>query len=167
MVTQPLAAPPSGVDGDAWDAACAAVRSYCEWHVAPSVTEDLTVNGSGSNFQNLPTLHMTALNTLTEDGTLLDPSGFEWSDNGQLWRAQPWTGHFRGIVANITHGYDTCPPAILGVLYEAADRGMEGSAASQVGQVRMGGVDGVSGAVAFVMDKRAYILDRYKIPPRP
>jgi hypothetical protein len=164
---QPLAAPPSGVDEDAWDAACAAVRAYCGWHVAPSVTEDLTVNGSGSNFQNLPTLHLTALNTLTEDGTLLDPSGFEWSDNGQLWRGQPWTGHFRGIVANITHGYDTCPPEIVGVLREAADRGIEGSAASQVGQVSMGGVSGVPGAVAFIIDQRSYILDRYKLPPRP
>lgn len=167
MVAAPLAVPPEGVDEDAWDAACAALRIHCGWHVAPSVTEDVTVNGSGSQFIGLPSLMVAAVNLVTEDGIDLDPATYEWDNSGQLWRECRWSGHFRAIKANITHGYDTCPPEILAVLHEAADRGMEGSAASQVGQVRMGGVDGVAGAVAFLVDKRSFILDRYKLPPRP
>ena len=164
MTTQLLAVAPEGVDADAWEAACAAVRGYCGWHIAPSVTESVTVDGSGTEIQPLPTLHLTALNSITNDGVAVDAP--EWSEAGMV-RGACWSSKFRGVVADMTHGYDSCPPEILGVLAEAADRGVVGSAASQVGQVRMGGVDGVSGAVAFVIDKRSYVLDRYKLPPRP
>lgn len=160
----PLVAPPEGVDQAAWAAACAAVRAYCGWHIAPNIVENVTADGSGTTIQPLPTLRLTELLTITNDGAAVtDP---EWSEAGMV-RGTGWSCKFRGVVAQMAHGYDTCPPEIVGVLREAADRGMEGSAASQVGQVRMGGVDGVAGAVAFVIDKRAYILDRYKLPPRP
>jgi len=160
----PLAVAPAGVDAEAWDAACAAVRAYCGWHIAPSVTQTLTLDGSDTDVMLLPTLHVTDLSSITNDGTAVTEP--EWSTFGIV-RGTCWTDKFRGVVVSFTHGYDECPPEIIGVLHEAADRGLEGSAASQVGQVRMGGVDGVAGAVAFVMDKRSDVLDRYKLPPRP
>ena len=163
MVAEPLAAAPDGVDADAWDAAAAAVRAYCGWHIAPSVTETVTVDGSGGDVQFLPTLHLTDLASISSDGTTVtDP---EWSAAGMV-RGASWSRRFRSVEATMTHGYDLCPPEILGVLHEAADRGLAGSAASQVGQVSMGGVAGVPGAAAFIAD-RAGILDRYRIPNRP
>ena len=165
MVDESLAATPEGVDGDAWAAACAAVRAYCGWHVAPSVSETLTLDGSGTEFQLLPSLYVTDVAVVTELGNEVDAATYEWSQSGQLWRAGGWLGHFRGLVVEITHGYETCPPEIIGVLLEAADRGV-GSSVSQVGQVRMGGVSGVPGAASFMLDQKA-VLDRYKLPPRP
>lgn len=161
MVDMPLAPTPSGVDEQAWASACAAVRAYCGWHVAPSVTETVTVDGSGSSVQLLPTLHLTSLVSITNDGTAVtDP---EWSEAGMV--RGSWTSKWRGVTAEMVHGYDDCPAEIVGILHEAASRGVAGSAVSQVGQVRMGGVSGVPGAASFLMEQTA-ILDRYKLPPR-
>ena len=158
MVDVSLAPAPVGVDQDAWDAACSAVRAYCGWHVAPSVTETVILDGSGSSVQMLPSLHVTDLTSITNDGTLVtDP---EWSEAGMVRGC--WTGRFRGVTVQMTHGYDECPAEILGVLTEAASRGV-GSAVSQVGQVRMGDSSGVPGAASFMLDQKA-VLDRYALP---
>lgn len=130
MVTEPLAPPPVGVDSDAWTAACAAVRAYCGWHVAPSVAEVVTVDGSGSRVQPLPTLRLTALASITNDGAAVtDP---EWSSAGMV-RAPGcgvWTSRWRGVVATITHGYDECPAEVLDVIKEmVASGGRAGVAA--------------------------------------
>jgi hypothetical protein len=162
MVDVPLAAPPEGVDAVAWSAACEAARAYCGWHIAPSVTETVTVDGPGGSILMLPTLHLTDVASITNDGTAVtDP---EWSEAGMV--RGSWSCRFRGVEVTMTHGYDSCPPEILGVLREAASRGVTGSAVSQVGQVRMGGVSGVPGAASFMLDQQA-VLDRYKIPARP
>lgn len=166
MVTEPLAAAPAGVDSAAWSRACAAVRAYCGWHVAPSVTESITLDGSGTQFLMLPSLRVTDITAITEDGSTADATQYQWSATGQLWRSWPWSGNFRSVVVDLTHGYDSCPEEILGVLEEAASRGTAGTAVSQVGQVRMGGVAGVPGAVSFLMEQKA-VLDRYRIGNRP
>lgn len=164
MAAAPLADAPTGVDQEAWDAACAAVRSYCGWHVAPALDDTVTVDGSGSQFVMLPTLRINSISEVTEDASAV--TSYEWSESGQLWRSSPWSGHFRGITVAMNHGYEECPADILGVLREAASRGVTGSAVSQVGQVRMGGVSGVPGAASFLMEQTA-VLDRYKLPARP
>jgi len=162
MVDVPLAATPEGVDEAAWSAACEAARAYCGWHIAPSITDTYTLDGPGSSILMLPSLKVTAVSSVTNDGTAVtDP---EWSEAGMVRGC--WSCKFRGVVVEMTHGYDVCPPEILGVLQEAASRGVGGSAVSQVGQVRMGGVSGVPGAASFMLDQKA-VLDRYALPPRP
>ena len=161
MADVPLAATPTGVDEAAWSAACGAVRAYCGWHIAPSVTEEVTLDGPGSGVLLLPSLKVTDVSAVTNDGTTVtDP---EWSEAGMV--RGSWSCKFRGVTVTMTHGYEECPSEIIGVLLEAADRGV-GSSVSQVGQVRMGGVSGVPGAASFMLDQKA-VLDRYKLPPRP
>lgn len=122
----PLAAAPTGVDADAWTAACAAVRAYCGWHIAPPVTEDVTVDGSGGSIQLLPTLHMTALTSITNDGAVVtDP---EWSEAGMV--RGSWTSKFRGVTANMTHGFAACPPEIMTVLRAIVASASQGGASS-------------------------------------
>lgn len=126
MATEPLVAAPAGVDADAWAAACAAVRAYCGWHIAPSVTEDVTVDGSGGNIQLLPTLHLTALTSITNDGTAVtDP---EWSEAGMV--RGNWTQKLRGVTANMTHGFAVCPPELLPVLRAIVNGSSLGGASS-------------------------------------
>lgn len=104
------------------DQATAEVRRYCGWHITPSVTESVTVDGSGHTFVSLPSLHVTAVTAVTENGVLLDSSSYEWSTIGQLWRPWPWTGHYRSVTASITHGFPDVPEDVRAVVLAVAAR---------------------------------------------
>lgn len=168
-VSEPLAATPAGVDVDAWDAACRAVRDYCGWHVAPSVSHTLTLDGPGGTLLVLPSLRVTDVAEVTNDGTALtDP---EWSEAGMV-RTGRWTQRFRGVTVTLTHGYDKCPEDILEVL-----RHMVGqrSALASFGPAQTQGAGPFSmqmptatlaGAVGLSGQHRG-VLDKYRLPPRP
>lgn len=160
---------PDGVDSDAADAASAAVRSYCGWHIAPTTTQMLTLDGSGSSTLILPTLYLTAVTDVTNDGVAVDD--VEWSQAGFA-RLYRWSCRLRGVTATITHGYDQCPAEVAAVVVALARQdgsaaAMQGVKSRQVGPLawqyaddQIGGVLGVSGAMREV-------LDRYKLPSRP
>lgn len=155
MVDVPLAGTPTGVDAGDWEAACGAVRSYCGWHVAPAVPEVLTMDGSGEDVQFLPTLHLTAVASITNDGDVVTSP--EWSQSGMVRGAGCWTRKFRGVVATITHGYEECPPEVLKVaaeLVSSADRGGVSSVTSGAHQVRF---------EPSLDSRQRSILDRYRI----
>lgn len=154
----PLADAPAGVDADSWASACAAVRAYCGWHVAPSHTETVTVDGSGSSVQMLPTLHLTELKSITNDGRpVTDP---EWSSAGMV--RGSWTSKFRGVEAEMVHGFETCPAEVLGVV-----KGMIAAASLQgVSQVTNGS-HSVQYDVSSMTSNQLAILDAYRIPLRP
>ena len=167
MTNVALAYPPVGVDEVAWLAACAAVRSYCGWHVAPSITETVTVDGAGGDFLLLPTLHLTALHSITSDGVgVVDP---EWSGAGMV-RGPGWSRRLRGVVANITHGYDECPAEVLAVLSvmveqggsspSGAERLTNGPFTMQVSAAAQAGAVGLSG-------QHRGVLNKYRLGPVP
>ena len=87
--------------------ASAAIRRYCRWHVAPVITETMTLDGPGGSLLRLPTLHLVEITSLTERGTALDVDDLEWSHRGMVRRRNGcWTDRFRGIVAVVEHGFD-------------------------------------------------------------
>ena len=99
-------------DDDETDAilmrALAIVRTYAGWHVTPSRTETITVNGPGSVILALPTAHLTAVTALSENGTAFDVNtGIEWSYSGLVRKTSGahWTRGYRTVRATITHGY--------------------------------------------------------------
>jgi hypothetical protein len=156
MVDVLLADAPAGVDAAAWAAANAAVRAYCGWHVAPVVTETVTLDGSGTNLMFLPTLHLVDLVSIVNDGeTVEDP---EWSAVGVV--RGTWTTKFRGVVATMEHGHTVCPPEILAVLTEIATSDLPGSATSLAsGPYKVGfGSTGPNAAASH-----ASVLDAYRI----
>ena len=106
------------------DAAVAELRKVARWHIAPSISETLTVESTGGQTLVLDTLHLTAL-TAVRDVTDTTPT--DVTD----WRSNP-TPRFRaGIVTrscgwpcgdlelDVTHGYAACPPELLPVLAAA------------------------------------------------
>jgi hypothetical protein len=107
------------------DGAAGAVTEYCGWHIAPAITEDAVVDGSGTLVQPLPTLNLTALNTIAENGHVLDPGHIDWSANGLLEKRfrLPWTGRRRGIAVSITHGYPETPSWVVTLICAVAARG--------------------------------------------
>ena len=84
-----------------------AIRRRCGWHIGPEVTEVLTVDGSGGEYLQLPTMHLVDVVSVAERGRDDVPGDLvEWSATGTL-RAPygRWTDRFRGIRANVKHGY--------------------------------------------------------------
>lgn len=110
------------------DGASAAVVEACGWHIAGPVTESVTVDGSGTLIQALPTLHLTDVASLTEDGNPVPVAALDWSTNGLLQKRQrvPWTGRRRGIVATMTHGLDVVPPWVVTLVCAIAGRAYVG-----------------------------------------
>lgn len=152
--------------------ATAEVRRYCGWHIAPSLSETFTVDGPGGLFLTLPTLLLTDVASVTEDGVLRDPSTYEWSSNGQLWSATPWTGHFRGVVVEATHGHATPPADLAAVILAVASRAQaspDGVVRRQVGAVSESysqtGFNVAGGVSLMPHEKDA--LEQYRVRPRP
>lgn len=154
------------------DGATGAVVEYCGWHIAPALTEDVTVDGSGTRVQPLPTLLLTELHTVTEHGDELDIADIDWSANGLMEKRQcgTWTRRRRGVEANITHGYDETPSWVVTLICAVAARGFlttPGVMSEQAGgegitydTARSGAPPGVVG----LMDIEKKMLDRIALP---
>lgn len=101
--------------------AVARVRREARWHIAPSVTETLTVDAHGGTLLLLPTMYLTAV-TEVRDVSGDDPVELEdwkWSRNGYLTRCW-WPCGPRAVEVDVTHGYAECPDDLLPVIAAAA-----------------------------------------------
>lgn len=120
------------IDADFWaHAAQAAIRAWCGWHVAPSVTETLTVDGTGTRTLHLPTGHMTELGQVTVDGTLVTDR-IRWSSDGmlQLDPGRHWPDTLGSIAVEITHGYDPADvPEVATLIAQIARRAAQSNGA--------------------------------------
>lgn len=89
------------------DSALVAARRYCGWHVSPSRSETITVDGPGGQVLSLPTLNLTTVTSVTELGIAVDVTKLDRSQRkGTLTkRFGCWTGRDGAISAAITHGY--------------------------------------------------------------
>ena len=169
-------------EADAQARALAAVQAYCGWHIAPSTDDELTLDGPGSSTLVLPSLHVTAISSVTELGTVVDPTGYAWSATGVVrrtgeggdglwgytWTHARWTGALRGLVVAFTHGYDELPLEVQAVVDRVASRAVESSGLlTQVGQVTYAtGEDGLPATGTLTAADRA-VLDLYRLPKRP
>jgi hypothetical protein len=106
------------------DGAAEAVIEYCGWHIAPIVTETLTVDGTGLHVQTLPTLNLVWLNSIAEHGVALDITRIDFSANGLLEKrsGQCWTRRRRGVVTEVMHGYESTPRWVATLIYAVAGR---------------------------------------------
>ena len=85
------------------------IRSYCGWHIAPTATETLTLDGNGSRVLSLPTLYLAEVVSLTVDDVEVDADDFEWSERGQLRVPGLFPTTWRSVVVEMTHGYEETP----------------------------------------------------------
>lgn len=146
----------------------AAVRERCGWHIAPSITQTVTVDGSGGRLQLLPTLRLTAVNSVTDDGTALAVDDYDWAADGRLWRSCGWTRRLRGVVAEIVHGYDETPAWMVSMVcakVKAAATVPAGVKAERSDGESITYADG-SGGVGF-SDLEESLLDLLTIPEHP
>jgi hypothetical protein len=168
---------PDGVDEFAWRAAVSTIRGYCEWHIAPSVTETVTVDGAGDGILLLPTLYLTGLTAVTDDGTVIADSEIQWSQRGavrrgtQRYSCYRWTNKYRGIAVTMTHGYTDFPHEVLAVardMARAGDRVGASAFTSGPHQVQYGVTSaGTQAGAVGMSDLQKSVLARYRIPGRP
>ena len=95
------------------------VRRFCGWHIAPSVTETITVNGSGTRIIALPTMHLTDVASVTEHGR---PVPVEWTEVGLIRHPGRWSDSWRSVEVEFTHGFDEAPADLVSVIIDAALR---------------------------------------------
>lgn len=139
------------------DMATDEVQGHCGWHIAPTQTDTVTVDGSGGVIQALPTLRLVDLVSLTEDGTAVDLTGVQWSEAGYLWRSTPWTRALRGLVAEIEHGYAETPQSVAKLICELVARSM--NKPSGVARESSGG-ESVNYELAEMTEQEQRLLDR-------
>lgn len=157
----PLIDAPAGVDEDAWNNAIAMIREFCGWHVAPVVTEEVTVEG-GAGILFLPSLRVS------EVASVIDEHGTEITSyrarNGAF-----LVGPFvpcHDYTVTMTHGHASMPASILSVAEALAVVGSLG-VLNQVtaGPFNFSTPSGSESGALSSMQKNA--LSLYQIPGRP
>lgn len=167
MVESLLPQGQSDREQDYLNAAEGAVRAYCGWHIAPVITEDIVLDGSGANHVLLPSLQVVDITAATNAGTELDPLGLEWSEAGMVRLPGSWTSRLRGVRMTVTHGFESVPDVaeIVRAIAARASSAPAGVTREQAGQVSISfssTAPGVSGG-AVLMDHERLMLDRYRI----
>jgi hypothetical protein len=96
---------------DYGDAALAAARRYCGWVVTPPETVTVIVDGPGGQVLSLPTLHLSEVVSVVEDGAALDVANLRViTGRGELVKKSGcWARGLGVIQVKFTHGFDEAP----------------------------------------------------------
>lgn len=165
----PSLLPPVSADRnvDYLAAAEAAVRAYCGWHIAPIITEDLVLDGSGTRTLFVKTMRLLDVTAGTSDGVVLDPLTLEWSESGFVRSTSVWPDKLRSVRLSVMHGFEVVPDVaeIVQAMAARAASAPSGVVREQAGAVSVSNsltAPGVSGGVVL-MDHERKQLDRYRI----
>lgn len=140
------------VDPVAVLAAAQRIRNACGWHIAPSITETITTAWAPRLF--LPSLYVTAVNSITVDGRPVD---YDWSPAGEvrLGGGRPARPGLRSVLINVTHGYPECPMDVRDAVARLVAAGAGGRIKATT--------DGPFGTTYFDVDT-SVSLDAYRLP---
>ena len=90
------------------DAAVAAARRHCGWHVCPVWADHhLVVDGHGGRVLRLPTRRLLAVGDVIDDGVSVDVDTLVWSVDGLVRKPDGgrWSHRYQSVDVIITHGY--------------------------------------------------------------
>lgn len=99
----------------ALDGASAQIRDDVGWSITAETGVSLTLDGTGERSLWLPTLYLTDVVSVVEDGvplTVVDD--FDWTSYGRLIRVGGcWPDKPRSVVVTIDHGYPADSPKVV------------------------------------------------------
>lgn len=150
-------------DDERLDQAEGVVRDHCGWHIAPSRTDTVRIFGAPLGGPILlPSMYVTAVVSVTDQGTLVDPSAYDFETAGILRRVDgaAWACGAGVIEVEFTHGYDDVPPAVTRAVQSVAAQMPSGLKSKTAGPFSETYFDGMSD-----MDRAS--LSRYRIPVGP
>jgi len=162
-----LSAPSASPAQDDLAAAEAAVRKYCGWHIAPVITEELVLDGTGTSSLFIKSLRVVDITAAECDGVTLDPATLEWSEAGFIRTVGRWPDKLRAVKLTVKHGFDEAPDvaATIRSIAARASASPGGIVREQIGarSISLSMVaPGVSGGVVL-MDHERRMLDKYRI----
>lgn len=153
---------------DAVAGVSARIRRYCGWHITPSMSDEVTLDGPGGPELDLPSLYVMDVASVTDEGVLLDPTLYTWSQLGQVrLHHAHFTHHYQGVTVAFTHGYDDAPE-LTEVVTAAICRMLaspSGAVQERVGEVLVRHAEstvGVAGGLVFLQPEYE-VLDSYRI----
>lgn len=121
------------------ESAAESVRDEAGWHIAPSVTETLTVRSRGGTALLLPTLRytITAVRDVTDASSPVAVTNYVDRGSGVLHRDYGWATDHKYEV-DLTHGYDACPPSLKPVIARRAQAIRTPGATMRLGSLSIG-----------------------------
>lgn len=141
----------------------AAVRSWCGWHISPSVTETVKVEGEGGQVILLPSLHVTDM-TAIRDESGREVTNYKWRENGIVRGAWQWDELYE---FDITHGYDTMPPELQAIVDSIDASGVGERLAASEGAGPFSRSFGSSTDLESQPISVRAVVSRYRLPSRP
>lgn len=103
----PIVGASTQVNAQFWlNAANAAVRRECGWHVAPLITETLTMDGSGGRTLLLPSKRIKRVVTAMSDGVDVTDRVHVSQRAGMVEIEGYWSRRLGGVSITLEHGYD-------------------------------------------------------------
>jgi hypothetical protein len=114
-------------------AASASVRADCHWHIAPVISETVTVDGTPGPLLLLPTLRLvsvTAVRVLHRGGWTA-VTDWRIAQAGMLYRTGGWYYGPAGVQVEMTHGYTETPHELIPVIAARCQRTMANSILTQ------------------------------------
>lgn len=151
-------------------AAEAVVRAYCGWHIAPVITEDMVLDGTGGRSLFIRSLRVVDITAAEVDGVVVDPATLEWSAAGFIRAPGIWVDKLRAVRMTVTHGFDAVPDVaqIIRDIAARASASPGGVVREQIGARSVSlsmTAPGVSGGVVLMEHERR-MLDRYRVTGR-
>lgn len=148
------------------DALAQQIRAECGWHIAPVVTETLTLNSDGAPELLLPSLNVrevTAVRTVKGNDITATPATHwnprtGWSTEGVLYLAGGFPRGLRTVEVDLVHGYDKAPADLLRLVATRNGRRIVQES------LRGHSITFAEGGDAYGV---ASILNAYRIDPRP
>lgn len=142
----------------------ALVRGFCGWHIAPSRTESVTVRGRGTKTLTLPTMHVTAVTSVTEDGrTLTVDDDYTWSAAGVLTRDGVWPVDAKVVVA-MSHGHAPIPAEVTAIVQAIAQRAVNNPGSMTRKQIGPFSEQYATDSALSLLESEREALRRYRIP---
>lgn len=169
MAIDPIVSAATQVDPAFWLAAAnQAIRTECGWHVAPIITEQLVLDGTGGTALLVPSKRVREVLSAKSDGVdVTDQMKFS-RRSGVLTLASGWSCDVGSIDLEIEHGYDADEvPDVAALIVTLTKRAAAGGAIVQqaVGSASMRLATGRDGAALGVplLESEKATLAAYKL----
>lgn len=166
---------PGAPSQDDLDIIAGDIRAYCGWHIAPKVTETITLDSDGQDAIVLPTLKLQDVTAVRYwNGSEMAPlSGWDartgWSSQRcSIFHPGGFPKGRRALEVDIVHGYDSVPPELAkGITKLVTGPGPEDVASESLPghAVTFRGSTTATATAAVLASSGA--LSRYKLGPRP
>ncbi|WP_431785375.1 hypothetical protein [Microbacterium maritypicum] len=107
MAIDPIVSAGTQVNPQFWlNAANQAIRTECGWHVAPIITEELVLDGTGGKNLLVPSLRIREVVSVKSDGREVTDEVKFSRRAGVLTLASGWSCEVGSIELTIRHGFD-------------------------------------------------------------